>query len=102
MSHFDPPESGKTKLAPNWTETGRLAMRHEGENWNAYYALPNTMEGAVWLGSIKMAFVENRQRRRQFLDLMRNCMSDILGEIHGGRPHWKGEIPAPEHERSKE
>lgn len=31
---------------------GRLAMRHEGSNWSAYYAEPGTMEGAIFLGSV--------------------------------------------------
>ncbi len=26
---------------------GRLAMRHEGNFWNAYYAMPDTMDGAI-------------------------------------------------------
>ena len=39
-------------------DIGRLAMRVEGELWSAYYAMPNTMEGAVFLGSIAMRFSE--------------------------------------------
>ncbi len=27
--------------------TGRLAMRHEGSLWVAYYALPEKMDGAL-------------------------------------------------------
>lgn len=101
MSNWEPPHGGKTKLAPAWAETGRLAMREEGENWNAYYALPDTMVGALWLGSIKMAFVENKTRRKAFLDLMRECVSDILAEVHGERPRWQGERKAPDHERTR-
>jgi len=91
-----------SKLDPKWRETGRLAMRVEGENWNAYYALLNTMEGALWLGSIKMAFVQRRDRRDQFLGLMRECVADILEENTGERARWTGEREAPEHERTKE
>jgi hypothetical protein len=81
---------------------GRLAMRHEGENWNAYYATPDTMEGAVYLGSIAMRFVAGYpQRKAAFMDLMRDGVSDLIEEETGERPIWpNGEQPAPEHERS--
>ena len=53
-------------------EIGRLALRHEGNFWNAYYALPGTMEGALFLGSIAMAFVvENTERKELFMAMMR-------------------------------
>jgi hypothetical protein len=35
-------------------QVGRLAMRHEGMWWVAYYAMPSTMEGAVELARIAM------------------------------------------------
>lgn len=84
---------------------GRLALRHEGKWWNAYYALPDTMKGAIPLGSIAMAFVEGserqEQRKDQFIEFMRQCVSDILEERVGARPEWPdGPQPAPEHERS--
>ena len=41
----------KQKMA----EIGRLAMRHEGNFWNAYFALPDTMEGAIPLGQSRAA-----------------------------------------------
>jgi hypothetical protein len=37
---------------------GRLALRVEGEFWNAYYAMPGTMRDAIFLGSIRMKFAE--------------------------------------------
>ena len=83
------------------TQIGRLAMRQEGENWNAYYALTDTMEGAIFLGSIRMgAVVGNPARRQAFMDLMRSVIADILEERTGHRPTWGGEAAAPEHERS--
>ena len=91
-----------------FTETGRLAFRlafrKEGEMWNAYYAVMDTMEGAIWLGSIQMKFVQNEKRREAFRALMRECFSDVVEQLMGQRPTWpepEGH-PAPEHERTKE
>jgi len=81
---------------------GRLALRAEGDSWNAYYALTDTMEGALFLGSIKLRFVQNKKRKALFMELMRESVGDILKEITGERPEWPephGQ-PAPEHERS--
>jgi len=84
---------------------GRLAMRREGNFWNAYYAMPDTMEGAVLLGSIGIVFVsggEYQQRRKEaFMAFMQDCVSDILEDQIGTRPEWPDEAhPAPESERS--
>lgn len=86
-------------------QIGRLAMRHEGQWWNAYYAMPDTMEGAIPLGSIAMAFVKGGERQLErkdrFLAFMRECVGDILEERVGARPEWPDSPqPAPEHERS--
>lgn len=71
------------------TRIGRLALRVEGENWNAYYALNETMEDALPLGSIKMgAVMRNPAHKQAFMDLMREVVSDILedatGHLDGG------------------
>ena len=81
---------------------GRLALRHEGNFWNAYYALPDTMDKAVHLGSIAMVFVaQNQERKNAFMNLMRECVGDILEQETGERPTWPdGPQPAPESERS--
>jgi hypothetical protein len=84
---------------------GRLAMRREGKWWNAYYAVPDTMEGAIQLGSIAMAFVQGGElqvkRKEAFMDFMRECVGDILEEKFGVRPSWPdGPQSAPESERS--
>lgn len=83
-------------------KVGRLAMRHEGAFWNAYYAMPNTMEKAILLGSIAMRFiVDNQDRKITFMNLMRDAVSDILEEETGHRPTWpEGAQPAPESERA--
>lgn len=82
-------------------QVGRLAMRHEGDNWNAYYAMPGTMDGAIFLGSIRMgAVVSNADRKQAFMELMRDIVADIIEEHTGHRPTWGGPERAPEHERS--
>lgn len=81
---------------------GRIAMRHEGAMWNAYYAMPGTMEGAIALGSIAMRFItENVDRKNAFMDMMREAVSDLIQEQTGARPTWpEGVQVAPEHERA--
>lgn len=83
-------------------QVGRLAMRHEGNNWNAYYALTDSMEGAIPLGSIAMRFIVDRpDRKNAFMDFMREAVSDLIEEASGTRPVWpEGPHQAPEHERS--
>lgn len=75
-------------------------MRVEGTLWCAYFALPNTMDGALFLGSIRLAFVEDKKRRHLFMELMKNAVGDLLEQKMGERPNWpNAEQPAPEHER---
>ena len=82
-------------------QIGRLALREEGNSWNAYYAVPDNMKDAILLGSLRMRFAANPQRKAQFMDLMRECVADIIEETFGTRPTWGGVQAAPEHERSK-
>ena len=83
-------------------KVGRLALRQEGENWNAYYAMPESMEGAIWLGSIKLKFVPaGSARYAAFLSLMRECLADVIEETFGARPTFPdGVQPAPDNERA--
>ena len=82
-------------------QVGRLAMRVEGDNWNAYYALPDTMEGAIPLGCIRLAAVADKpERKKAFMDLMREAVADIIEEKVGLRPTWGEPETAPERERS--
>lgn len=38
-------------------QIGRLALRREGKWWAAYYAMPDTMNGALPLGRIRMGIL---------------------------------------------
>ncbi len=81
-------------------QIGRLALRVEGDNWCAYYALAGTMDGALPLGSIRMAIACIPARKQAFMDLMRDAVADIIEEKVGVRPSWGGPERAPEHERT--
>ncbi len=82
-------------------QIGRLALRHEGDNWVAYYALPDSMKDPIFLGSIRMGAITNDPHRKQaFMDMMRDIASDIIQEATGIRPVWGGEHTAPEPERA--
>ena len=85
----------------NLKQIGRLAMRHEGDNWNAYYALPDNMAEPIFLGSIRMgAITGNQERKQAFMQMMRDIVSDIIEAETGVRPTWGGPTTAPEHEKS--
>jgi F0F1-type ATP synthase membrane subunit a len=85
---------------PDQKQIGRLAMRAEGSLWNAYYAMHDTMTGAIFLGSIRLAsVVDNPARKQAFMDMMRDAVGDTLKEVTGTSPTWGGAAPAPEHER---
>lgn len=81
-------------------EVGRLAMRHEGEWWNAYYAKPGTMEGAILLGTIAVRFVQTQERRDAFIAIMRDAVGEVIAECAGAAPTWTEPQPAPESERA--
>lgn len=84
-------------------QLGRLALRVEGDYWNAYYALPGTMVGAALLGTIRMRFVQDEPRKDAWMAMMKEAVSDIIEETCGERPVWPFEpTAAPEHEKSKE
>lgn len=81
-------------------EVGRLALRVEGEFWNAYYAPVGTMEGAVLLGSIRLALVaEDGEAKALFLKTMTLILARSVRKATGLSPTWKT-TAAPESERS--
>jgi len=77
----------------------RLAMREEGEFWNAYLAHGDTMQGAKLIGSLLMRIVRNQEHRDAFLKLLTDAFADAVENMTGERPVMQEE-PAPESERS--
>jgi len=78
----------------------RLALRVEGDNWNAYVADEGTMEGARLIGSIKMACVQKAARKEAFMALMRSVLQDLITDAVGVKPVWGKPQRAPESERA--
>jgi len=64
-------------------EVGRLAFRKEGNMYRAYYTLPGTMEGALYLGELHLSVADNDDARKAFIKLMREVISKVLKEIVG-------------------
>ena len=82
-------------------QVGRLAMRHEGNYWVAYYALMGTMDGALEIGRIAMAaVVDDPDRKAAFMKMMRSVVTVILQARTGLRCGWNDPVAAPEHERA--
>ena len=82
-------------------EIGRVAMRQEGGFWVGYYAMPESMEGAIELARIKMSLIIGKPERKDFFMLMvADCANDLVEEITGTRPYQGGERPAPKHEKA--
>ena len=82
-------------------QVGRLAIRREGDQWVAYYALPDTMAAPILLGSIAIgAVTSNAERKTAFMMLMRGIVDDFLRETMGVQPTWGDPQRAPEHERA--
>jgi hypothetical protein len=81
---------------------GRVAFRVEGNLWVAYWAMPDTMEGAVFLASIAFGAVsgpKNSDMKHRFMNMARDIAAAGLPEgvtING----WNEPIPAPEHEKA--
>lgn len=84
---------------PQLVQKGRLAFRHEGNLWNAYWALPDSMAGAVLLGSINFNLLNDRVKTA-FMAAIKLAVSDLFQDEWGVRPEWPNPPrPAPESER---
>lgn len=57
-------------------------MRNEGAFWNAYYVEDGTEP--VFLGGVATLFTDrSRRRQQQFMELMQDCLADILRVKYG-------------------
>lgn len=78
----------------------RIAMRCEGNFWNAYVAQPNTMEGALLLGSIAITpCKQNPEIKNAFMELMQAAFNEFL-KSQGIDTIGFETRPAPEHEKA--
>jgi hypothetical protein len=89
---------------PDKAQIGRLAFRHEGEFWNAYWAPQmDSMSGAILLASIRMNLVENSNvMKDSFMTMSKAAFSVIIKDLVGVVPQWRDPQPAPERERPGE
>lgn len=76
----------------------RLALRVEGDWWVARVALPGTMDGAVEIGRIAMAVVQNFERKQMFMEICKGFLADLIA-AKGGTVSGFETRPAPESER---
>lgn len=82
-------------------QVGRVAIRHEGEFINAYWALPDTMNKAILLGSIRHALASTDPAVFEaFKGMMQLAATVFLKSVLNADAHFDNEQPAPEHERS--
>ena len=60
------------------------------------------MDGALFLGSIHMAFVQDESAKQIFMALMRDAVSSVIKAEIGEALEWPDPLGrrAPEHERS--
>jgi hypothetical protein len=78
----------------------RVALREEGQFWNAYIAKHDTMEGAMLIGSIVMSAVKNNIKiKHAFQSTMKQILADAIKNTGGIIGSWDFER-APESERS--
>ena len=83
------------------TAVGRLALRAEGEFWNAYWSPSlTTMERALLLGGIRMSLVErSADAKALFMETMQAAFSAVVEDTVGETPTWNAPQAAPEPER---
>ncbi len=81
---------------------GRLALREEVGFWRAYYAKMDTMEGAVFLGSIRMTLIrDNPKIKEDFMKLMQDSVTYALLETDVSVSWPNPPVTAPANERRK-
>ncbi len=69
---------GESKRNRKFNKLGRLVLRPQEDDWNAYYVRPNSIYGAILIGSIKISCVtENIRLKNDFLQLMRDVVHDL-------------------------
>ncbi len=90
---MDPGETQMNKLK------NRVALREEGEYWNAYLAQINTMEDSLLVASIRLDIVYNDPiAKNAFMELAKHIMKNTLESIGAEVTRWDLKS-APDHEK---
>ncbi len=80
---------------------GRVALRVEGDFWNAYWAPSETsMADAVFIASVRMSLARVPAVKDSFMELARLGLSAAIEASLGTAPTWGEPKSAPESERS--
>lgn len=77
----------------------RLAMRVEGEMWNAYCAEPDTMDGKVLLLGVRKELIFDDQEWQDFYEMAWACFSVYMEMAYGVDVGDPVTSMAPAHER---
>jgi hypothetical protein len=79
---------------------GRIALREEGDWWVAYWARPDTMDGALPLARVRMNLVaKDKAIKRAFIEFAQLIMTHGIEAVGGKIEGWHAPIPGPPHER---
>jgi hypothetical protein len=80
-------------------EIGRLALRKEGEFWNAYWSSsPHNLDKALLIGCIRLNCMTDKIREN-FMEMMKDAFAVHVENITGETPTWSAPRTAPENER---
>ena len=71
---------------------GRLEIYAEGEWWVAYYVGDHRYSPSEMARLHMRYVVENPERKRQFQELMRECVADSIERLIGRRPAAVGDM----------
>lgn len=81
----------KRRERAQFAQVGRLAFRLEGAYWNVYYAQPDTMKDAVFLGGIRFTLVEGHEEvKKEFMAVMRHALTAAGEDALGVKLEWPG------------
>lgn len=68
---------------------GRVAFREEGPMWNAYYARPDTMDGAILLGSLAMSIARaSQEAETAFINAIHAGVTAQIREALDAEAEW--------------
>jgi hypothetical protein len=78
----------------------RLAVRVEGNFWNAYIAEMGTMNNSRLIGSLAMGIASDPTFKTRFMQLMQDGFAEAVKTLGGKIEGWNEPERAPEAERA--